>query len=917
MCRGEAEQRENTSQTAALGGSMLSWIGRRRGLIRIFLLIAFIASSAFVISSGTDQEQVDQIWLSSTLQQSKSGSLHQVVYFVTCIDSARTQSVFSPLATLQYSKPRMKTDAAFQGGSCSRLTAEGNDANSTVCSAAVSGGEWKYQLWSKMGTSLRDSAEYFVFIDFNQDGRWNLSSDGLLDFQEFLVNRNPTVAVPHNECNTHDISSDLADAISSIYDTSFVAIHRRARKLLIPIQESLLSLICHLMIRGSTLQFRINNQRNTLVSDCGIHDIANQNEMIDFLTSLQSKRYLDALPFSPRMHAARPPAPVEFTVHATVMDSDESCVVRCEFVYWRHHPAFECCEDNIDVSPADYNSYLMYMHMWQKYDLPHPSTLLGRGQHLTHPLPRFILVLSGAQSGLSDACFHEDFTRTSEALESFRLTVIPEKMDLRTGSNLNALDVQVQLTLSAPASQEQCAVFARVNEMTVKIMCDSNEYVSVVEGPFLETQSMYMDRLMKNAASAPSFYSPGPSWFHLTSSMLTDTLRTRSFNVSVNTQCDDMFEVSVRAKVALRGMCQNSKSMSPCLGTVLDSLSPVIIHSARAETRRSSFLTDAPASDLFDIEQGKPIKRGSRDIFSDFSCAGPNRHWPHADASGHYGPGVKLSTGVFNMCLIQNACWINKQIILYMPERINVLSEFGFFDFPNMILSKDPTLGKFFAPTIIFGRIPLETTFAANIVHYAMQREGRAVKREYRNFGHAVWEELGSIFHALQTFDLPREDGRIVLLTDHGQSKTFPPLFSRVSAYIDEFPNGTCFRRMVMGFAGVGSFEQGFSLYRSAHSVEFRKFYLNMLNVTHLTTKPRRGAPIIVNMYPKVVVGNGHVWSDVCKLANELSDMFSKLQFRCISLHEMSLEVQAQVISQATIHVWPNGMCMICSLFTL
>jgi hypothetical protein len=198
-----------------------------------------------------------------------------------------------------------------------------------------------------------------------------------------------------------------------------------------------------------------------------------------------------------------------------------------------------------------------------------------------------------------------------------------------------------------------------------------------------------------------------------------------------------------------------------------------------------------------------------------------------------------------------------------------------------------------------------------------MQREGRAVKREYRNFGHAVWEELGSIFHALQTFDLPREDGRIVLLTDHGQSKTFPPLFPRVSAYIDEFPNGTCFRRMVMGFAGVGSFEQGFSLYRSALSVEFRKFYLNMLNVTHLTTKPRRGAPIIVNMYPKVVVGNGHVWSDVCKLANELSDMFSKLQFRCISLHEMSLEVQAQVISQATIHVWPNGMCMICSLFTL
>jgi hypothetical protein len=110
-----------------------------------------------------------------------------------------------------------------------------------------------------------------------------------------------------------------------------------------------------------------------------------------------------------------------------------------------------------------------------------------------------------------------------------------------------------------------------------------------------------------------------------------------------------------------------------------------------------------------------------------------------------------------------------------------------------------------------------------------------------------------------------------------------------------------------MGFAGVGSFEQGFSLYRSAHAVEFRKFYLKMLNVTHLTKTTRHRAPIIVNMYPKVVIGNGHVWSGVCKLANELSFVFSKLEFRCVSLHEMSLEVQAQVISQATIHVWPNG----------
>ena len=93
----------------------------------------------------------------------------------------------------------------------------------------------------------------------------------------------------------------------------------------------------------------------------------------------------------------------------------------------------------------------------------------------------------------------------------------------------------------------------------------------------------------------------------------------------------------------------------------------------------------------------------------------------------------------------------------------------------------------------------------------------------------------------------------------------------------------------------------------SAHAVEFRKHYLSLYGLQHLTSKRRQRPHVFVNLYPKWVTGNAEVWSDVCRLAQNVELLFPRLHFRCVVLHEMSVEVKVQVIAEATIHVWPNG----------
>jgi hypothetical protein len=170
-----------------------------------------------------------------------------------------------------------------------------------------------------------------------------------------------------------------------------------------------------------------------------------------------------------------------------------------------------------------------------------------------------------------------------------------------------------------------------------------------------------------------------------------------------------------------------------------------------------------------------------------------------------------------------------------------------------------------------------------------------------------VWEELGGVFHAMHLFDLPRDDGRIVWFNQHNIPRATPYFFPRTPVYISEYDDGTCFEHMVVGFRGVNSFTHGFSLHRSAHAVEFRKHYLSLYGLQHLTSKRRQRQHVFVNLYPKWVTGNAEVWSDVCSLAQNVELLFPRLHFRCVVLHEMSVEVKVQVIAEATIHVWPNG----------
>ena len=865
-----------------------------------WLLLVFDACSAHEYR----HDLVDQIWYAS--QRSPSSSLDQVVYVVSSHNAAASNSLFAPFAELHASNQAIAGEAFHvcrqDAAADSTKSCSASDLSAHLVSSRY---ERKARLWNQTNAFFRDSAQYFIFIDFS-NGWSDLTTDYLLEFQAALVFRQPSVAVPFHTCNAVHSSSGSIAAISSIYDTTFVAIHRSARKLLLPLDESLLSLVCHLFLQGNILQLNLTSQSKFLESDCNKPDVANQKEMMDFSTSLLTRQYLHALPFSPRIHAASLAAPVTFTENATISDSLHSgCFVRCDFAYWQHHPVFECCATLFE-SPTTNNPDSRHWDLWLKWQLPHPSTFLQKALQLTHPLPQFSIVLSGRQHILDDTCAHQDLVETSDALESFNMTVIPEKMDARSTGNSTLLSIQVQLTLSAPESEhELCAVFGRLDEIETTIICDATEYSSIFSGDNVS--------IISDISSAPWFYSPGPSWFQCTSSMLSDSLRTRSFSVSSLTQCSDIFQVSIRSKVSLRRLCSKAARAWPCIGSVLEASSQSVIYSAHHQEKESSYSKNTPPTDLF--ERPMRARAVDQDLFSDFSCAGPNRHWPHADESAHHGPAQLLKTGVFNMCLIQNACWIDKQIVVFLPEHFQSLEYMGFFDFPHVKLSEELTnvyysppsyspLQHFFVPKFVYGRVPPEAKFAADIVHYALQRGFSGT-----NFGHTVWEDIGSIFHAVQTFDLPRDDGRIVLLTDHGKPRLFPPFFPRIPAYIDEFPNGTCFTHMVVGFAGIGSFEQGFSLHRSAHAVEFRKFYLSLLRVSHLTSKKRSRKQIIVNMYPKIVVGTGPVWSDVCKMSLELSVLYSNIQFRCISLHEMSLHLQAQVVSEATVHIWPNGTC--------
>ena len=221
------------------------------------------------------------------------------------------------------------------------------------------------------------------------------------------------------------------------------------------------------------------------------------------------------------------------------------------------------------------------------------------------------------------------------------------------------------------------------------------------------------------------------------------------------------------------------------------------------------------------------------------------------------------------------------------------------------------------SPNVKFEPFPTDVRFASNVTHFLMLKS--LPHHEKRNLGHILLEDLSSVYHAMESFDLLDAGGRIVLhqnvsITDHIRglipvSRSYPFfLFPRTTAFIEDYPSGTCFERMAVGHLAVEWLWQ-FSLHRSGHYARFRKFYLQQLQLQHVVSAWAYRPRVIVNFYPRVVIGQHRTWIDVCKLSQQLGDTFPDAEFRCIAMHSMSIELQAQLTAAAAVHVWPNGAC--------
>ncbi len=223
------------------------------------------------------------------------------------------------------------------------------------------------------------------------------------------------------------------------------------------------------------------------------------------------------------------------------------------------------------------------------------------------------------------------------------------------------------------------------------------------------------------------------------------------------------------------------------------------------------------------------------------------------------------------------------------------------------------------SPEVKFETFPRDARFASNITHFLMLKS--LPHHENRNLGHILLEELASVYHAMESFDLLEAGGRIVLhqnvsITDHIKgiipvSRSYPfYFFPHTTAFIEDYPSGTCFERMVVGHLAVEWLWQ-FSLHRSGHYARFRKFYLQQLQLQPIVSAWAFRPRVIVNFYPRVVTGQHRTWIDVCKLSQQLGNTFPDAEFRCISMHSMTIELQAQLIAAASVHVWPNGACVL------
>ena len=815
-----------------------------------------------VVAVPSSSLQVDEIWLSKTSDESL-----EIAYLVTSYTPEATDALLASFAKLHFTQFQTPEDNFL--GKESQLCLWSNQSfyiendGVGICPPPELADDPMYpfsqfssrkrareiyyrraRLW-QLAKIQFPTVDYFVFLDAGWPSQ---SPEQLLAFQKFLKQARPTVAVPYHRCNTvvdaeetASITHPNSKMISSVFDTNFVAVHSKARNLLLPLHHSVLSLICHLMLRGQVMQIDLGIAADPDFQDsnCDAADITNQNAIINFVSSLKSKDYLLALPFSPRMKMAVLPQPdaVQFTGDGKIPSNPGDCPVDCGFNYWQSHAAFECCSLFVGTGYS-YNAEANYLKMSQKWNLPQISSLAGQlmihqngyygpnhgvqgydivihflpnakhyyTKNITHELAHrpqsFQIILSGDLLILE----HSDSGSSFNSLQHFRLTVIPESMALRGNTTGADFQIQVQLTLSASdvqgAEHNHCRIFAKINELKVGVSCNSMHSAFLFDTLDMNQQNIEQD--------VPWFYNPGFSWFEVASNARQDTLRTRSINVSMQTHCTDIVHVSVDASVTLQTFCP--KTSRACVSRTMNATSQNVTHYSNHEKYRSTFITDTKPNDLFD----KPaplahanIQASPRRLMSDFACAGPNRKWPYPDNASYlkaYGPDQQVKTPSSSMCLLRNVCWIKNRMVMFLPVIFSHLPDF--LDVSHVFFGEyyenQPDLTKLKLDFVFDSHIPADSRFAANITHYVMYRHCKTgVAGNTFNFGHAIWEDLGGVFHAMHLFDLPRDDGRVIFTNSHHINRNQQFLFPRIPVYIDEYPDGTCFEKMVVGFRGI------------------------------------------------------------------------------------------------------------------
>ena len=562
---------------------------------------------------------MDQIWHWKAPDES-----FEIAYIVTSHTPLAADALFGSFARLHHSRIHLDDDSAlfddavqqctqqrlFHTDSCPPPEHVGHNLYPQDAEREKVARETflrKARLW-RVARSEFASADYFVFMDFRAGDLPDLRHDQLLNFQRLLMLETPVVAVPFHHCNTIDASAGTSvlhnrtwSAISSIHDTKIVAVHASARNLLLPLQESVLSLVCHLFLKSRVVQFDLGNSNDVRSqgSGCREADLVNQDSIFNFVSSLKSKQYILALPYSPRISRAAVPLffPVQFTIDGfidTTSSSETECPVDCNFYYWQIHSAFECCFF-ISEAATLYSAKENYLKLSQMHMLPRIESISGllmdhnyahdfvgkraqtiscdqkgnnscylalpdyNSSEVTHPFQKFEILLSTRPAILDNACADRHSSVDFGSLKHFRLTVLPEQMNLIQLGAENSFQVQLQLVLSAQngpqPEYESCAVFAQIARLQVALACDAVQLLHVFD-------ALDLNREQKTQHERPWFYNPNFSSFEVTPSMLTDALRYQSVNVSMCTSCLDIVNVTVYASVELRSFLRFVKHAS-------------------------------------------------------------------------------------------------------------------------------------------------------------------------------------------------------------------------------------------------------------------------------------------------------------------------------------------------------------------